>query len=90
MGMSAGDEDGDHPIAFEPFAEFGAAAFGCRFVHEAASAAMGGLEEDDVTDRGTRDGETCAKPGDGRAFDRDQNKQRVENTSDRDAGRIEN
>ena len=50
---------------------------------------MGGLEEDDVTDGGTRDREARTKPGDGRAFDGDQNEERVENTGDGNAGGIE-
>jgi hypothetical protein len=50
---------------------------------------MGGLEEDDVTDGGTRDRETRAEPGYGGAFDGDQNEQSVEHAGDGDARGIE-
>ena len=83
------NEDRYHPVAFEPLAEFCASARGGGFVHEAASAAVGGLEEDNVTNGGTRDGETRTKPRHGRAFDGDQYEQRVEYTGYGDAGGIE-
>lgn len=88
-GHEGRNEDRHHAVALEPLAEFGAAAFGGGLIHEAASAAMGGLEKDDVPNGGTRHGKTRAKPRHRRPLDGDQNEQRVEHTGDGDAGGIE-